>query len=232
MRNNSSRGLCVFFFTIFFLSGCSKSSFPLEAQSDLSESSETVSSKTLATQTETPLPTITATLALSRNLSYTNWPVPTIGTTQGPVVVSTINPSDEIYLYKDVKVTFLMGTDDPAIGYINLDDISDNGMGNSDIEILSATGNTVLYPTNNAKDYVSHYEKQQDYYSCLGHLSEFGMYNGIDFLDDIPFCVLTDEYRIAIVQYIFGSATFDEKNNFSMSILVTVYKQPIDIEEN
>jgi hypothetical protein len=84
-------------------------------------------------------------------------PIATIGVTQIPVdVPSQLSFSDK-YLYVDVNATFTLGVDNPAIGYINLDDPQDNGMNNSDIEIRlekDKINSFILKPVNGAKDYI------------------------------------------------------------------------------
>jgi len=59
----------------------------------------------------------------------------TVAITQGPITISTISPDSGEYLYKNAVVTVWLGNDTDVFAYLNLDDLSDNGKNNSDVEL-------------------------------------------------------------------------------------------------
>ena len=118
----------------------------------------------------------------------------------------------------------------PTFSYINLDDLQDNGMENSDIEFYlqrSKSDVSDIYPTKYAKVYFANLPKI-DFDICKAHLSEFMDMGAIFFWDTAPYCVLTNEGRIAVIQYIDRSYNYDEMSNIiSFSLTVTVYNQKV-----
>ena len=176
--------------------------------------------------TETLAPIVTS--VYSPIEEFTSLPIVTIGVTQIPVELSTKTKEDGDYLYKNVIVTLRVdSTNDEAISYINLDNLNDNGMLNSDVEWYVGQGKITAYfffPTNNAKIYFS--GGDLDFASCVDHLSEFADKSFDYFRTGMPTCVLTNEGRIAIVNYVKNSFRIDKDDHIiSTSIKVTVFNQ-------
>jgi hypothetical protein len=133
----------------------------------------------------------------------------TLDVTQGPVVISTTSPEAGDYLYKDANATVKFFDQFEATSYLNLDNLAENGMKNSDIEIDRSIGSEVNYsliPINNAYYYLSSYSTL-DYNSCIQHFpitgftSEDYMNQAFGFIYGKSYCILTNEGRIAIVNY-------------------------------
>ena len=186
-------------------------------------------SPTMVTPTSTPiLMAPTKTLDPKYDLHIT------IDVTQEqPYIVSTTNPKDSEYLYKETIVTVKLVDQFDAIDYLNLDDLTDNSMTNSDIEIERTIGNQSsysLYPINNAFDYYSN-ESIMDYESCLKHfpLTEVSLvdyYLQADYLTyGRQFCVLTNEGRIAVIRYVPDSIKVIDNFVEELSVEVTVYSK-------
>lgn len=156
-----------------------------------------------------------------------------IDKTQVPVVVSTTESGEE-YLYKNALVTFKYpGVSPNGRSYLNLDNLNDNGSLNSDI-ILDVSTGTIgpflnFYPTNFARDYFSGNE-YENYESCITNFPAITS-NAID--DDPsrqvetskPYCVLTNEGRMAVVYYVSNSVYPNSEGNVDLSLVVTVYSK-------
>lgn len=178
-------------------------------------------------------------------------PNPTIGFTQIPPVIGATNPPSNIYLYKDVLVTFHLSDarDSLITGYLNLDDLNDTEWKNSDMSLTLTTGtNTfgVLRPVNQATSF-DPLDKQNEensgkekerivtatsiakmsigYSYCIEHLPEFGNYSGPTFFSGSSICFLTDEGRIAVVHYVATDSKRNEDGTINVTISVTVYQQ-------
>jgi hypothetical protein len=188
-------------------------------------------------QTSTQTPTLdnftpTMTLTPSKTISPIYDLHITIDATQGPVTVSTVNSQEGKYLYKNAVVTVWLGNDTDVFAYLNLDDLNKNGISNSDVKIEMATGdlsNYVLYPINNAYYYQD--KNTVDYDSCLVHFPVTGFTHidydsqGDNFLMGKPYCVLTNEGRIAIVSFVKDSIKFNADFSQVLSVNVTVYNK-------
>jgi hypothetical protein len=160
----------------------------------------------------------------------------TIDVTQGPVTISIENSEGNIYLYKDAVVTVRLGNGSDVFAYLNLDDLNHNGMNNSDIKIEMTTGSMQfyqLYPINNSGYYFSG-ESSMDYDSCLSHFPitelTFSSYltQGLNFSSGDPYCVITNEGRIAIVSFVKESIIYNKDYSQDISVLVTVYNKKIE----
>lgn len=242
---NLKKVFLILFFVVIFtvaglLFGCSKNK-------------NTTISQTFAIPTLIPsvtneiIPTITPTPKITRPTSTPILVTPTktfnptydlhitIDVTQEPPsFVPTTYPDDSEYLYKGAIVKVKLIDQFDAIEYLNLDDLTDNSMTNSDIEIERTIGNLPTYslePINNAYDYYST-ESVMDYASCLKYFP----LSGISYTDyslqgplltySGPYCVLTNEGRIAIVHYV----TKKKIDNFveELSLEVTVYRKKVE----
>jgi len=157
----------------------------------------------------------------------------TIAITQGPIQVSTETPNTEEYLYKDTKVTVWLANEMESYAYLNLDDLTDNGMKNSDVVILMTSGNELyfdFYPINHSGYYYSG-ETTIDYDSCMKSFPINGMtledykYQEFEFITGNPYCVITNEGYIAIVKYLKDTLTYNDDYSANLSVLVTVYSK-------
>lgn len=183
-----------------------------------------------------PMPTITPTdwelIAFEKYIQ--------IHVTQGPVVVSTKNTPDNVYLYKNVLVDLQFPDSmlDGTRRYLNLDDLTNNGEKNSDIilDITEGSGGVfvIFYPANYAKYYFSGKE-EMDYESCVEQFPVDEVYTGdgnqkFQFFTGKPYCVLTNEGHMAIVRFAMKPVYSGEKEGASISLVVTVYqKVPVNI---
>jgi hypothetical protein len=152
----------------------------------------------------------------------------TIDVTQGPVKVSTVSPNWNGYLYKNAVVRVWLGNNMDDIDYLNLDDLSDNGFNNSDVEIEMNTGNMVTYrlrPINNAYYFYPN-NSTLDYDSCSKYFPVTGVtdidYYGeaFHFIEGKPYCVLTNEGLIKN-----SIKINDEDYSKVLSVKVTVYSK-------
>ncbi len=203
------------------------------------------------TQTETPVViTITPTLPFTTTPTITPTEIkvssyrqidsslnvnnPVINTTQGPVVIQSTQPVTEKLLYYKNIVTIQLGSDLTVFSYLNLDDIDNNGLSNSDIAI-ERTGRGydwyLFEPINGAVYYHSD-NKSMDLNSCLKHFPISGMdedqyfHQGMNFdSSGGSFCIITNEDRMAIVQFIENSIEEDENFTENLSFIVTVYSE-------
>jgi hypothetical protein len=157
-----------------------------------------------------------------------------INVTQIPIIISTTTPAIKEYLYKDMIVTISFVDKFEAIAYLNLDDIGNNGMNNSDVEIVRSMGNEVSYtllPANLSFFYYSE-TNNLDYDSCLKHFMNSGdkipHYNnqGVYLLNRSgSFCILTNERHIAIINYVNGSKKELADGIEELSFNVSVFKE-------
>jgi len=225
---------------LIFICGCSPSkSQKLPPKTTLAVETE-ISLGPTFTNTITPEPTyanitttLTPTVISSSAAKFVNTPITKIYVTQIPVEISDISKGNNEYLYHNVKVTLIVDTsNDRAFSYINLDDLSNNNMANSDIELIATQGKSnfynksyFLHPANYATFYFSG-ESIMDYDSCFAHLSEFQDFPAGWFPTGRPICVLTNEERIAVINYVLGSEMENEKDHLASIIFnVTVYNQ-------
>ncbi len=176
---------------------------------------------------KTPVKTINQTYDLHITIDVTQEP---------PSFLSTTYPKGSEYLYKDAIVKVKLFDQFDAIDYLNLDDLTDNSMTNSDIEIERTIGNLSTYtlePINNAYDYYST-ESVMDYASCLKHFPLSGVsytdysLQGPLFTYGGPYCVLTNEGRIAVVSYVPNSKKMIDNFVEELSIEVTVYRKKVE----
>jgi hypothetical protein len=142
-------------------------------------------------------------------------PITKVEETQIPPEISNTTKGTGEYLYRNVIVTIKVDTSNKAaISYFNLDDLSENGPETSDLEfqVIQDYGNAYsLFTINNAKLYYSEV-KAMDYSDCVNEISEFRDYDVPPFLEGIGICVLTNEGRIGVVNYIPDTIRIDDIN--------------------
>jgi len=158
----------------------------------------------------------------------------TVAITQGPITISTISPDSGEYLYKNAVVTVWLGNDTDVFAYLNLDDLSDNGKNNSDVELEMGSGsgglNYSLLPINSTYFYYPD-KSTLDYDSCLEYFPVTGFTKVAygsqrhNFINGKPYCVLTNEGRIAIVSFVKDSIKFNADFSQVLSVYVTVYNK-------
>jgi hypothetical protein len=221
---------------IIILSSCARYQLNNLPQTDtIIESTQTEANAILLMPTETP----------TKMISPTQTPVPsktmdpiydlhiTVDVTQGPIIISTITPKGNNYLYENANVTVNLGNSDiEEYAYINLDDLNDNEMKKSDVRIEMYSGSDgvdfELHPINSAYFYYSD-KNTLDYESCLKKFPLAGFTKvdydnqGTKFLNGKSYCVLTNEGRIAIVGFVKNSIKFNADHSRNLSVLVTVY---------
>jgi hypothetical protein len=199
-----------------------------------SEAIQHQTSEMIYTPTQTPSLIILPTQSPTKTIDPTLNLYITIAITQGPINISTIVPDSGDYLYKNAKATVYLGNDIDEIAYLNLDDLSDNGMNNSDVEIEMGSGsgglNYSLLPINNAYFYYPN-KRTVDYDSCGKYFPITGLTKvaydsqGLNFISGKPYCVLTNNDRIAIVSFVKDSIKFNADYSQTLSVNVTVYKK-------
>jgi hypothetical protein len=158
--------------------------------------------------------------------------------TQGPFFASTTVPNDSQYLYKNMIVTFELVDNFDAVVYLNLDDLNNNGSSNSDIRIERTIGNPeinyFLDPSNNAHYfYVGNNRTNIDL--CKKSISNLKL-SEVDyslqrefFIKGGNYCILTNEGRIGIVNYIIGSKkAVGKEYEEVLSVNITVYNEIIN----
>lgn len=160
-----------------------------------------------------------------------------IESTQATVLVSTENPSDPKYLYKYAIVTVNTPWHDGE-NYLNLDDLSNNGVDNSDVYIGHGSGSMGtsydLFPINGSYYYYSDLHAMS-YESCLAHypftkidptlydIQSSGINTGRDF------CVITSEGRLSIIRLFPESVDMGDSDFTSLEFVVTTYKEPVPL---
>lgn len=155
-------------------------------------------------------------------------------TTSGAVSISTIEPKNNNYLYKDAIVIFKNVSLNAKL-LLNLDDMTDNNQQRSDFVIYVDTGaegtTFEIYPTNNASYYFSN-STSMDYYSCIANFPETDNGNNnnnplppVSLGSGKPYCILTNEGRMAIIYLVKDSIEPYSQGNFDLKLDVTVYKK-------
>jgi len=162
-----------------------------------------------------------------------------INVTQGPIIVASVNAPESTFLYKDVVVDFQMTEMQLALiqeRYLNLDNINDNNVNNSDILIRLAIGSGGIgykfFPVNFAKYYFSG-QNDMDYDKCVSQFPVNSIYDTGDeqtyqLGSGKPYCILTNEGRMAIVKYVKNSDIVNDEGVVDFSILITVYQKKVD----
>ncbi|MPN02496.1 hypothetical protein SDC9_149712 [bioreactor metagenome] len=130
-------------------------------------------------------------------------------------------------------VTFKLGPESSPSGYLNLDDVTNNSVSNSDIvlQVITGTKSTDydLYVTNRAR-YTLTDKKDLDLSSCLKFFPLSGfthtdyLIQALMFVSGDSYCVLTNEGRIAIVSFVKDSINFNDDGTLDISIKVSTYK--------
>jgi hypothetical protein len=192
--------------------------------------------------TVTPNSTVTPTIQ-KITPTWTNDPkfdpvFASIKATQAPLQISTSIPADSPFLYQNLAVTIDLVDMWSALAYLNLDDINNNKGDNSDIVIRRAIGNPIIFYTLDPSNYARYYymgNNQTDFDSCKKELlnidldMEDYLYQSDSFIDGGNYCILTNEGRIAIVNYIDGSLkSIGTAYEEHLSVNITVYRQIIN----
>jgi hypothetical protein len=174
-------------------------------------------------------PTPTSTLDAVYDLSVT------LSVTAGPVFVATAIPNESDYPYENSVVTMQINPiDDPMgarISYLNLDDLNNNGVANSDIEVLvgGKLDFITIKPANNAFYFFTG-KNNVDIAFCREHfpLSGFNRDDydnqGLQFEKSKAFCVLTNQGRVAVIEYKSDSKKYTSDGSFVFSMIVKVSK--------
>ncbi|MEA5079774.1 MAG: hypothetical protein VB013_14480 [Anaerolineaceae bacterium] len=195
--------------------------------------------------TATPTPTV-----VQHSMTFDEPFTPHLGTPQ-PVTISHGALPSDTYLYRNELVTFRIYAVflEQGYGLINLDNLNDNSIENSDIEIgLNIEKHGVIdldmNVVNGSKDFdwaERQYELTGDehdwmmgtpatigYDFCVNHLPEYGYYWGGAFASGEPYCVLTNEGRIATVYRVPVEVVSNDDNTYNITLAVTVYqKKPV-----
>jgi len=160
----------------------------------------------------------------------------TLPAANGTIWAPTMMTEKNEFLYKDAIIKMRMYTTDTTYfysktSYLNLDDLSDNDMQNSDIEVNISVEDEemLLQPINNAYYYYPGKETM-DLSSCKEYFPleemdqfEYGV-QGTYFWKGYSYCVLTNEKRIAIVNYLLNSfKDYYQDGSVSISLRITVY---------
>lgn len=148
-----------------------------------------------------------------------------------PIAFSMPTVSGNEYIYKNALASYNFGIVPTGNFYLNLDDLNDNGLTNSDIEIRASTGSGgtsyYLNPLNHAQYYYA--DKKMDLEMCMAEypltgfdeLSYIVQAKGINWGGD--FCILTNEGHMAVVHSVMDTLY---RQNFT--IVITVYKQVLE----
>lgn len=139
------------------------------------------------------------------------------------------------FLYRNALVELGYADERYLIDYLNLDDLDDNSATNCDIMLERAVGSGGsffdLYSVNGAV-YHRATDGQTDFASCLAYFpttdidvmlesSDLGW----SFMSGDFICVITNEGRMAVIQYQEDSSWYTEDYTNYFSVLVTVYDQ-------
>lgn len=221
----------IFIISIFVLTctlGCSQSKqHSVSLQGMFPSQTEIHTKSTDGDIIKTSIPTF----AFDPTPTIINTPITKIDVTQIPVDVSDLGQSSGDFLYQNVKVKLNMDiSNTDAYSYVNLDDLSDNDMTKSDMELIAYQGRLKSYflnPANYATFYFSG-ETSMDFQSCVEHLAEFRDFPAGWFYSGRPICVLTNEGRIAVVNYIKDSQVRNENTHIaSLEFNITVYNETV-----
>ncbi len=198
------------------------------------------------TPTQT-LPVLTSTLIPTQTLTQiqvtpTRTVNPDVGIvffrdiTQVPLIVSTTDPGNSKYLYKKALVTVTLPYPlAEVIACINLDNLSDNGPGKSDLCISRSAGSGGIFHSLDPVNYAYFsWSKYPDltYDDCIKYFpiktddpilyiirgQEFQKRGG-------AFCFLTNENRIAVVRLVDGSQIIYTDDSEELTFEVTVFSK-------
>jgi len=233
MKNDKSLfRLKLFFITLcllLLLTSCEK-----KDESNQKGIAETVTSTLPATaQSTIETPEIRKTIypTITNTLPYEKWV--TIEATQMPIKTITTSWDEEGLIYNNVVIVFTFDANTFTDGYINLDNLNDNGLDNSDIVLSSAVGNDYpsfdLYSANNSLMYLSN-RALIDYQYCSFGYHSLPMMTKLEyalqsrkFVEGLPYCIYTNENHIAIVNYLADSMHFNDDHSFDISLAITVF---------
>lgn len=145
-----------------------------------------------------------------------------------PIAFSMPTVNGNEYIYKNALASYNFGIVPNGEFYLNLDDLNDNGLTNSDIEIRASTGSGGTTYHLNLLNHAQYFyaDKKMDLEMCM---AEYPL-SGFDELDYIAqdlginrggdFCILTNEGHMAVVHSVMDTLY---RQNFT--IVITVYKQ-------
>lgn len=243
-REISKTGVKLSFAAIFILgivlSSCSvnqeQSPEKTSTSYPITQTESTVVVTVIPTPSSTPVPIkIPTEINISSYRQVDNsYYMPVITTTQGPVIIQSTQPITDDLLYNNNIITVQLGSDLDVFSYLNLDDLNNNGISNSDIAI-ERTGrgyDWYLFEPINGAVYFHSDDKSIDFNSCLKHFPISGMdedqysFQGMYFdSSGGSFCVITNEDRMAIVQFIENSINVNEDYTEDLSFIITVYSE-------
>jgi hypothetical protein len=185
----------------------------------------------------TPAPTVLKTSSSRYIDPSLNFLMPELLVTQMPLTVLSNQTAEVGFLYYNTEVEVGLINDRDVWAYLNLDDLNNNGMRNSDIAIERTQGSGgSFYSLSAVNGAVYHLAggSQVTRSSCLEYFPVTGMsgveyyYQGWRFIDGDFFCVITNEGRMAVIQYKENSNHYTEDYTEYFSIVVTVYDQTLN----
>ena len=143
------------------------------------------------------------------------------------------------YLYHNYQVTVTLVDRFDAYVYLNLDDLTNNSIGESDIAINRTFGSDmpfILYPINHSNYYAISAQDQPDLGTCRQYFPiediskvEYQLQE-THFMTGKPYCILTNQQRIAVVNLVLGSIENVPGDDFAQTLMVnvTVFDSPIN----
>lgn len=181
--------------------------------------------------TATPSPKANATVTVESNNNFLTW-----GTVdyeqKTPISFSVPTVTEKQYIYKNALASFNFGVIPSGSFYLNLDDLTDNWLTNSDVEILASTGSMgttyILRPLNHAQYY--YFDKRNlNYSDCESAFPLIGFdeisYDGQSFWVNRggSYCILTNMGHLAIVYPVKDSLSLQP-----FTLVISVYSQLMD----
>jgi hypothetical protein len=135
------------------------------------------------------------------------------------------------YLYHNYQVTVTLVDRFDAYVYLNLDDLTNNSIGESDIAINRTFGSDmpfILYPINHSNYYAISAQDQPDLSTCRQYFPieniskvEYQLQE-THFMTGKPYCILTNQQRIAVVNLVLGSIENVPGDDFAQTLMVNV----------
>ncbi len=210
-----------FLFITSFCTGCLPSDSKNQVTLEASKPNLTASVYPPTESFVIPSPTATANQTQEKKPTQQN-EVPAF---QVPVEISGLGESSSDILYKDVQVVLPITSDSESTIYVNFDNLMDNSAVNSDLAFVKDSKRDFdfyrVIPINSALLYQPG-GWEVDFGTCKQNRKEFKLDPVPQFYSVIPFCVLTNENRIAIIEYIPGLWTYDSDGN-QISLLSRSY---------
>jgi len=226
--------------TVLILSGCGKANETIQTAVWTATFTQPVSSPTETLIIEDnpkiqPIKTETPTAEATEEFpSFDYLPENLRDTPQGPIAISTQEPEDNIFIYKNAVATVKANM---AGGYsfLNLDNLYDSTAENCDV-ILGTSGSNdgemEFIPENGATIYFSNLHGM-DYDSCLEHFPFTQMdpviykFQTWHVTSGRDYCVITDEGRLSIIRYATSTYSYLDPGHDYPEIVVTTYRQVV-----